>query len=238
MDYKEIEKLDAFISGIRKQRKAVTLPSLPGRECLPEEVLEDYLDRRLSKDITEALESHLAGCRICLDRLLILKAFRLEGHVSVPQRLINKARDLVQETRPNCLELILGFAKDTIRIIRNSGILLSPELIMEPVRGKQDTQVRKATDYVAVKKLFGNITVDVQIERINGSFKLMINTRDLQTSLSPPNMRLALFSMDRELNSVDDSEAVFYIKLKKYIVKIIQEDFEIGSVRLDLRQEQ
>jgi len=94
---------------------------------------------------------------------------------------------------------------------------------MEPVRGDNQAELRKKTDYIEVNRPFGNITVNVQIERVNGSYKLMVNTLEKQTLMAPANMRLILSSLGRELNSVDDSEAVFYIKLKKYIIKIIQE---------------
>jgi hypothetical protein len=160
-----------------------------------------------------------------------------EVDLPVPQRSMDRVRDLISESRSNYLELILGFAKETIRIIRTSGTILSPLPVLEPIRGNRDAELSKKTDYVEVKKPFGNITVNTQIERINGSYKLMINTVDTQTKMAPSNMRLILSSLGRELNSVDDSEAVFYIKLKKYIIKIIQEGHEIGTVSLDLREE-
>jgi len=235
---KELEKLDALIAGVQKRKTSVRPPALPDRNCIPEEVLEDYLDHRSPPEKTEHLETHLADCSVCFDRMMILRAVRSEEQIPLPQRLLDMARDLVPETRPNCLELVLGFAIDTIHIIRHTGIMLSPAPILEPVRGENQTEVRGKTDYVEVKKPFGAITVNVQVERVNGSYKLMVNTLDTKTHSAPVKMRLILSSLSRELNSVDDSEAVFYIKLKQYLIKIIHEGQEIGTVSLDLRKEE
>ncbi|MGA1843044.1 MAG: anti-sigma factor family protein [bacterium] len=234
---KELEKLDALIAGVQKRKPSLRTPALPDRNCIPEEMLEDYLDHRSPPVQREEVEAHLADCSVCFDRMMILRAMRSEEQVPLPQRLLDRVRDLVPETRPNCLELVLGFAIETIHIIRHTGIILSPAPMLEPVRGEGQTEVRGKTDYVEVKKPFGNITVNVQVERVNGSYKLMVNTLDTKTDSAPVNMRLILSSLSRELNSVDDSEAVFYIKLKQYVIKIIHEGQEIGTVSLDLRKE-
>jgi hypothetical protein len=235
---KEFEKLDALIAGVQRRKQKASVPSPPNRNCIREEVLEDYLDHKSPPDMIKKLETHLADCTICFDRMMILRAMRSEKNLTVPQKFLDRARDLIQESRPNCLELVLGFAKDTIRIIRTTGTLLSPLPVLEPVRGDSQEELGNKTDYIEVKKPFGDITVNAQIERVDGSYKLMINTLDTQTRLAPANMRLILSSLGRELNSVDDSEAVFYIKLKKYIIKILQEDREIGTISLDLRREE
>ena len=234
---KEFEKLDALIAKVQKRKPMHKAPSLPDRNCIPEEILEEYLDHRSPPETVEKLESHLAGCSICLDRMMILRDMKKESHLPVPQKLLERARDLVPECRPNCLELILGFAKETIYIIRNTGIMLSPTPILETVRGNEETGLSRKTDYVEVKKNFDNVTVNVQVERVDGSYKLMVNALDSQTNTAPANMRLILSSLGREINSVDDSEAVFYIKLKQYLVQIIHEGHEIGTVSLDLRKD-
>ena len=234
---KEFEKLDDLLSGAKRRKKLCRAPTLPKKKCISEEALEEYLDHRSPPELIEKLESHLASCSTCFDRMMILRAMRTEEPLPVPQRLLNQARDLVAECRPNCLELVLGFAIDTIHIIRNSGTILSPAPALEPVRGNAQAELRRKTDYVEVKKPFGDITVNVQVERVDGSYKLMVNTLDKKTHMAPPNMRLSLSSLGRELNSVDDSEAVFYLKLKKYMIRIIQEGCEIGTVSLDLRKE-
>jgi hypothetical protein len=233
----ELDKLDALIAGFQRKKPEGSVPSYPNQDCIREEVLEDYLDHKSPPDLIKKLEAHLSVCSVCFDRMMILRAMKSEVDLPVPQRSMDRVRDLISESRSNYLELILGFAKETIRIIRTSGTILSPLPVLEPIRGNRDAELSKKTDYVEVKKPFGNITVNTQIERINGSYKLMINTVDTQTKMAPSNMRLILSSLGRELNSVDDSEAVFYIKLKKYIIKIIQEGHEIGTVSLDLREE-
>lgn len=237
MNNKEIERLEALLTKIRGRIINNIVTFTPNQSCIQEEDLEYYLDQALPKNMIEALESHLACCPVCLNRLIILKEMRVEEFDPVPQKLVDRARDLVQ-VKSDCLELVLGFAKNTIHIIRNSGILLSSEPILDAVRGEKEAGMKKATDYVAVRKAFGHIAVDVNIERINGSYKLMVNSLDTKTGQPPTNIRLILCSMGRELNSVDDSEAVFYIKLKKYIVKIIHSDYELGDIHLDLRSEE
>jgi hypothetical protein len=234
----ELDKLDALIAGVQRQKPKNSVPSPPNRDCIREEVLEDYLDHKSPPDMIKKLEAHLSGCSVCFDRMMILRAMKSEVNLPVPQKSMDRVRDLIPESRPNYLELILGFAKDTIRIIRTTGTIISPVPILEPVRGDKDAELSNKTDYIEVKKPFGNITVNTQIERIDRSYKLMVNTLDTQTQMAPSNMRLILSSLGRELNSVDDSEAVFYIKLKKYIIKIIQEGHEIGTVSLDLRAEE
>ncbi len=233
----ELDKLDALIAGAQRKKPKGSIPSPPNRDCIREEVLEDYLDHRYQPDMIKELEAHLSSCSICFDRMMILRALKSEVNQLVPQKTLDRVRDLIPESRSTYLELILGVAKDTIRVIRTTGSILSPMPILEPVRGNKDTDSSKKTDYIEVKKPFGNITVNTQIERIDRSYKLMVNTLDTQTQMAPSNMRLILSSLGRELNSVDDSEAVFYIKLKKYIIKIVQEGHEIGTVSLDLREE-
>ncbi len=237
MNNKEIEKIDSLLRKFWTRRLKVSSFSLAGSKCAPEAILEDYINQTLSGAEIKKLESHLNACQTCAARLLILKSMKFEEEINIPEKLIYKAKDLVPDTRPNCLELVLSFAKNTINIIRHSGMLLSPEPVLEPSRGGADPETKKTVDCVAVKKLFEDISVDVQIERINGSYKLMVNCVDINTELSPQNMRLVLSSMDRELSSVDDSEAVFYIKLKRYLIKIIQSDYEVGDIRIDLRKE-
>jgi len=151
---KELEKLDALISKVQRREPMHKAPSLPDRNCIPEEVLEEYLDHRSPPDTVEKLESHLAGCSVCLDRMMILRAMKKDEPQHVPQKLLDRARDLVPECRPNYLELILGFAKDTIHIIRNTGIILSPVPILEPVRGGEEAELSRKTDYIEVKKDF------------------------------------------------------------------------------------
>jgi len=234
---KDIEKFSAIIARAWDKAVELRIPSLPGTNCVAESTLEDYLAKTASQETIQKLESHLGVCQVCLDRLMILRNFKNEKLVDVPNKQLQSIKDLVHETRPNCLELILGFSKKVIHIIHNTGTLLTPCPLVESFRGENHSSVVEATDFVGIKKRFDKINVEVQIERINGSYKLMVNTLDVDSLEPPSHIKLLLMSMDRELNSIDDSEAVFYIKLKKYIIKILQNDSELGNISLDLRQE-
>ena len=129
----ELEKLDALIAGTQRKKLKSSMPSPPNRDCIREEVLEDYLDHRSQPDLINKLEAHLSNCSICFDRLMILRAMREEANQPVPQRILDRVRDLIPESRTNYLELILGFAKDTIRVIRTTGDILSPIPILFPI---------------------------------------------------------------------------------------------------------
>lgn len=232
----ELERLDELLNKLCSGSVRPTSYSFEHTDCIDEEDLEDYLDHCLHQKENERVELHLVKCESCFNRLMILRDLKIKEEIKVPERLINHARDLVVDSRPNCLELVLEFARNTINIIRYTGSLISPELSPAPIRGRGEKARDNPIEYVAVNKHFNDISVDVQIERINETSKLMVNCIDLKTEQPPKDIRLILSSLGRELSSVDESEGVFYIKPKKYIINILKCKKNIGEIFLDLRR--
>ena len=112
-----------------------------------------------------------------------------------------------------------------------------PELGLQPVRGESSTGVERLGDFIRLNKQIRDIDVNLQLERIDDSLKLMIHTIDSNTHESPAGLRLMLYSREREINSVEESEAVFYIKFKNYFVKIFLHGKQIGIIQLRLKKE-
>jgi DNA-directed RNA polymerase subunit N (RpoN/RPB10) len=233
---KEIEKFERILSKIRFSHNEGEIPQRTP-DCIAEEKLEDYYQGTLSKVERTEIDKHLGTCRFCCDRLFIFDDLSVSEQVEIPQRLIAESKQMVLGSSPRILEIVLAATQKVIRIIKNTGELLSPVPTLQPVRGQENKANQdQLYDFVTISNEFEGLKMDVQIECINDSYKVILNASDPVNRLPLTGSRLALFSEGRELSSVEESEAIFYLKLRKYLIKILFENKELGEIRLDLRR--
>jgi hypothetical protein len=233
---KDVEKLAGILNSIYFPRTKGDSPQHTP-DCLTELRLEEYYQGTLSKEERIKIGKHLLGCRYCYDRLLILDESILGEQVDIPKRLLAKTKQMIFGSSNRVLEIILSATQKAIRIIKNTGDLLSPEPAFQMARGHEDkAKYGQLYDFVAISKEFQDLKMDIQIECINDSYKVILNASDPVNRMPFAGARLALFSEGRELSSIEDSEAIFYLKLRKYLIKVLFADRELGEVRLDLRK--
>ncbi|MGA1866948.1 MAG: hypothetical protein ACMUJM_00215 [bacterium] len=239
-DKLELESLERVLAKMAKTyNKKVNLHSHTGQDCIDEGSLQNYIERKESFEEADIIkfEEHLGRCDECFNRLMILEEMLHEPLINAPSPLKERVKNLVLPKKANILDLVLSFTADAIRVLRNTGNFAIPELGLQPVRGGLSSGVERLGDFIKLSKQIENIGVNLQLERIDDSLKLMIHTLDLKTHESPAGVRLMLFSNDRELNSVEESEAVFYVKFKNYFVKIYLHGKQIGIIQLRLKKE-
>lgn len=232
---RDVEKLTEVLHSISPRKRGTVPRCTP--DCLTEERLEAYYQGTLPKSEGTEIGKHLVSCRYCSDRLIILNQLMAGELVDVPQRLMVKAKQAIFGSSNRVLEIVLSITQKAIRIIKNTGELLTPEPVLQPARGQEDKiKQDQLSDFITISKEFKDLKMDIQIECINDSYKVILNASDPINQTPLTGARLALFSGGRELSSIEDSEAIFYLKLRKYLIKILFEDRELGEVRLDLRK--
>jgi len=239
---KDVEKLAEILHSIYPSRKKGDIPRRTA-DCLTEERLEAYYQGTLPKSEGREIGRHFLDCRYCYDRLLILDELMAGEQVEVPRKLMVKAKQAIYPAIPSgsspnrVLEVVLSITQKAIRIIKNTGELLTPEPVLQPARGQEDKiNQSRLSDFIIISKEFQDLKMDVQIECVNDSYKVVMNASDPINQTPLTGARLALFSGGRELSSIEDSEAIFYLKLRKYLIKVLFEGKELGEVKLDLRK--
>ena len=233
---RETEKLARMLSRIRFPRKKGELPQR-APDCVAEEKLEGYYQGTLSKTERTEIDKHLIDCRFCCDRLFILDELVVSESGEVPQRVTDKTKQLIFRSSHRVLEIVLAATQKAIRIIKNTGDLLAPAPALQPARGQENwVNQDQLYDFVSISKEFEGLKMDVHIECINDAYKVILNASDPINHLPLTDTRLALFSEGKELSSVEESEAIFYLKLREYLIKILFEEKELGEIRLDLRR--
>jgi len=232
------ERVDRAFAKIGKSSsKQKILSSGSSVHCIDENKLQDYTENIISIEERIEIEEHLGNCDLCFTRFMISRDMLYEPLIEAPFRLKQRIKEIVPQKKENIFNFVLSFTRNTIRIIKNSGNFLLPEVGLQPVRGIQGAELERQGDFISLGKRIKNIDVNLQLERIDDSLKLMIHTIDSKTQKSPANVRLMLCSEERELNSVKESEAVFYLKFKKYFIKIFVHGKQIGVINLGLTKE-
>lgn len=232
------ESVDRALAKIKNLvRKQDVLSACSLANSIDEAKLQDYIENIISVEERSKIEEHLGNCDLCFNRLMILREMINEPLIEAPFRLKQQVKDIVPHKKENIFDFVLSFTKDAIRIVKNSGNFLLPQVGLQPVRGQLGAELERLGDFMTLSKQIKNIDVNLQLERIDESLKLMIHTIDSKTQQSPTNVRLMLYSNGRELNSVEESEAVFYLKFKKYFIKIFIHGKQIGIIRLGLTKD-
>ena len=230
-----LDKALARLSNLSKKQELLSVCSIS--TSIDEDKLQDYIENIISVEERIKIEEHLGNCDLCFNRLMILREMINEPLIEAPFRLKQQVKNIVPNKKENIFDFVLSFTRDAIRIVKNSGNFLLPQVGLQPVRGHQGAELERLGDFITLSKKIKNIDVNLQLERIDDSLKLMIHTIDSKSQQSPTNVRLMLYSDGRELNSVEESEAVFYLKFKKYFIKIFRHGKQIGIIRLGLAKD-
>jgi len=194
--------------------------------CPDDEMIADYLERRLSEKERFRMEKHLSDCETCSERLIIASTLMKEsGHAereTVPPEVTEAAVRLVQGSSSVSRDTGVPGLKDSVRGLSAalSGFLaFRPwgEWLSQPVRGSKR---RLDKNLIVIKKTFNGFDVQLEIERI-GSDKC--NIRVVLPGLRPVGigMRITLRQGNREVAS-QPMEYAF----------IIFEDILFGRYRL------
>lgn len=232
---KLITNLGRVIEKVRFSHRGERLPKRT-TDCLAEERLEDYYQGALPKSERTLIDTHLVDCSLCRDRLVIFDQVVTGEELEVPPKMVAKSRQLVSEGSYHILDIVLATAQKAIRIIKNTGELLAPAPALQPARGRENqTPQDQLYDFITITKEFKDLRMDVQVECVNDTYKVLLNASDPLSRTPVAGTRLVLFSDGREMSSIEDNQAIFYLKLRKYLVKVIFDDQEIGQIRFDLR---
>lgn len=209
--------------------------------CLSEEIFACYLDNLLNDTEKEDVEEHLIRCGDCLQQVVFLhrlkKEIKEEGYMETPQEVIKRVKDLIPE-RPSkdLVEIIFGFARDTIRVIKDTDAMFSP-LEAVPVEARQG-ETEKTKDLVHLSKVFDSLKAEIIIDRLNNkTCEMEVITTDPSTETPLDDIRLNLLSGERELASyltVSGRASFKNLCLGNYTLVIIMKKDIIGKIRLQL----
>ena len=167
---RDVEKLAEILHSISPSRKRGDIPRCTP-DCLTEERLEAYYQGALPKSEGKEIGKHLLGCRYCYDRLLILDEMMAGEQVEVPKRLMVNAKQAIYGSPNRVWEVVLSITQKAIRIIKNTGELLTPEPVLQPARGQEDkVNQSQLSEFIIISKEFQDLKMDVQIECINDSY--------------------------------------------------------------------
>ena len=101
----------------------------------------------------------------------------------------------------------------------------------------EEKGLEKAEDFINLTKRIKGIDINLQLEKIGDSLKLSIRLTDIKTKEPPAKTKIMLYFEGRELESVESNEATFYLKFKKYFIKIFVGGKQIGIINLGLTKE-
>jgi hypothetical protein len=177
------------------------------RICPQEEVLADYLAGRLSEENTSDLESHLAGCRRCLDEITISESLIQHddstAYEPVPHGVTESAVILVKDRmRPEAVNL----REKCFQVIKNTASWISARLSINfyprdqlaPVRSSERTITN---DYFHVQKSFKEIITDIEVEK-TGRKRAGVRVSLVSDTRKENNIRVTLLdSNEREMAS-------------------------------------
>lgn len=209
--------------------------------CPSEETFACYLDNLLNDTEKAGIEGHFARCNGCLQQIVFLHSLRKRikegGCIETPLKVIEKAKALVPE-KPmiNIVEVILGFARDTIRVIKDTGAMFSP-LEAVPLEARKE-ETAEAPDIVHLIKVFDSLKAKIIIEKLNDkTCEMEIITTDPATETPLDDIRLSLLSGERELASyltVNGGATFKNLYMGKYTLVIIRKKDIIGKISLQL----
>jgi hypothetical protein len=174
--------------------------------CPDEETLVDYLEGRLSDHKRTGLEDHLSGCDACLEEIIVAGKFdRVEKEIMfdpVPAGVTQAAFDMINSPSGTSSDLIIERVKRSIEGLRAwLSDFLSPVLWrgwrLASIRGS-GKEVFK--DLVRLRKTFGEIAMDIEIEK-KGENRALIRVRPADDMSHKEDVRVTLKKGNREISS-------------------------------------
>lgn len=209
--------------------------------CLSEELLASYLDNLLDSTEKETVENHLYKCNDCRQHSIILNRVRkeitIEELISVPQQVTDRAKEIIKSgISKRFFEVVLEFAKDSVRIIKDTGAMYKPlEFVTEGAR--QETQAG-IKNMVHLSNTFKELQADIIIERIDDiSYEIYFKASDIISGSPIDDIRVSLISEEREVASyltVNGQISFKNIYPGAYFLNIIKDRDILGEILLKL----
>ena len=186
--------------------EAINLHGTGEKDCLPEEVFAAYLENLLDDTDKEKIEEHLSNCKACRQNSIMLNRVRMEVEkepsLKASHEVTGKAKRLVPDVpAKDLIEVVLGFAKDSIRILKDTATMIKP-LEVAPAGTREVSTKEEEKNIVCLSKEFNGIKADIFIEKIDNTYcEIEVKTADTSSGAPLDNIRLNLLSEGKELAS-------------------------------------
>jgi len=201
--------------------------------CPGEETLVVFLSGDLPKEARNEVEAHLAKCSFCLKDLVAdYKSGELTSTERVPQRLIDKALELVQGRRETLFHLAVRMVKGSMELISTSArVIAAPAPVL---RGQAKPA---AGNTLQVEHEVGRFRVTVELDLSEvGACQVVANVRE-ETGEPAEGVRLSLSSGDREQASfLTRAGTVVFDSIApgEYGIAVSESGAVVGRIRLSL----
>ncbi len=211
----------------RQARDKVDRANCPG-----EETLAVFLSGDLPKEARNEVEAHLAQCSFCMQDLVAdYKSGELVGIETAPQRLIDKALELVQG-RETLFDLIVRLVKGSIELISTSA-----RVIPAPTPALRGEAKPAAGNALQVEHEVGRFRVTVELDLSEaGTCQVVANVRE-ETGEPAEGVRLSLSSGDRtQASFLTRAGIVVFDRIAPgaYSIAVSESDAVVGRIRLSL----
>ncbi len=245
-----MDKYEDFLKYLFKKS-----PDIPqdGSGCITDETFASYLDNVLNEKETEKVEEHLSGCKECRQKNIILheilQEIEEEGLMETPVRATETAKSLVKAPiTQNLVEVVFGFTKDAVRIIKSAGAMLLP-LETSPAlaagRGSLCFTLNEIRGIAKKPLLVGEFNGLLVALTANKSGKneceLLVVTLDARSVESVDNITLNLVSEGKTIDSHPTTQgyAIFRkLPFDAYSLLIVRGQETLGTINLTLVLEQ
>ena len=247
-----VEKMDKY----EKILKSLIKKNLPRNitvtskdsGCITDEIFSSYLENLLGEKEKEMVEGHLIHCNVCRQKNIILHRIKEEiqkdNLLIAPTRATEKAKQLVNApVTHNFIQVILGFAKDTVRIIKNTGAIFQPlEFAPALARGGElEYSTPNAPEIGNITFLvnkFVGLILEITIEKISESeCDIEVKASDAQSTEPIDNIRLNLLLGEKELVSYLTRQGYTAFKnlpLDAYTIEVVRKKETLGKINLKL----
>ena len=212
--------------------------------CPDEERLADFLEGRLSEEERSQTEEHLAGCRGCLEALVIVNTLtRGAGErelepvpAAVTERAVSRVTSRfpvtsdspAQESRPSLRDL-------GARMIEVLSSRWFGEGCPAPVRS---SQIVSSEDRVRVRVPFKQIETEIEVEKARAG-TATIRVRLVEKGASGRALRVTLKQGDREVTSqlLEGSSVLFEdIPFGHYGVSLTEDGKILGTYLFEIKE--
>lgn len=210
-------------------------------DCLSEELLASYFDNLMGSTERETVENHLYKCNHCRQHSIILnrvrKEIKIEELMSVPQQVTDRAKELVRSgISKTFFEVVLEFAKDSVRIIKDTGAMYKP--LQFAAEGARQEAQAGLKNIVHLSKSFKELQADIVIEKMDDtSYEINFKASDIISGSPIDDIRVSLISGEREVASYLTANGKVSFKNiypGAYFLNIIKDRDILGEILLKL----
>lgn len=210
-------------------------------ECLSEELFAAYLNNILDNAAREKVENHLYLCSACRKQSTILnrvkQGLEKEELMRASQGITDRAKSLVKaKTYKSLLEVVLEFAKDSVRILKDTGAMFTP--LGLATAGVRQGTTAEMKNVVHLSNTFDEIKADIIVERVDDiTYEMNIKTSDSKSGALINDLRINLLLGKRELASfmtINGQVSFKNIQNGIYELHIVKSKEVIGRISLEL----